>query len=94
MATPQAAAAAFTTAGGNHIVGFIGLNPNGGDNTAFIDQVQIDPSVNNALQQTSFETPSLGPILRASEPPSAEAVSSGSAPNPAANRAAPQASAR
>jgi hypothetical protein len=31
----------FTVAAGVHTIAFVGLNPNGGDNTAFIDQVAI-----------------------------------------------------
>ena len=31
----------FTVAAGVHSIAFVGLNPNGGDNTAFIDQVAI-----------------------------------------------------
>jgi hypothetical protein len=33
--------ASFTVTAGNHTITFVGTNPNGGDNTAFIDQVQI-----------------------------------------------------
>jgi hypothetical protein len=33
--------AAFTVAAGSHPITFVGLNPNGGDNTAFIDNVQV-----------------------------------------------------
>jgi len=31
----------FTVAAGAHAVRFVGLDPNGGDNTAFIDNVQL-----------------------------------------------------
>jgi hypothetical protein len=36
--------AAFTVAAGHHTIAFVGLDPNGGDNTAFIDQVSITPT--------------------------------------------------
>ena len=32
---------AFTVGAGAHTIAFVGLNPNGGDNTAFIDNVQL-----------------------------------------------------
>jgi|GEM_PF-375863 len=53
----------FTLAAGVHTVGFVGLNPNGGDNTAFIDQVALTgppPPPPTQLQDPGFETPSLG----------------------------------
>jgi hypothetical protein len=31
----------FTVAAGAHTIQFLGLNPNGGDNTALIDNVQL-----------------------------------------------------
>jgi hypothetical protein len=34
----------FTVTAGRHTIKFVGLNPNGGDNTAFIDQVSITPT--------------------------------------------------
>jgi uncharacterized repeat protein (TIGR01451 family) len=59
--------AAFTTHGfavtaGIHTVAFVGLNPNGGDNTAFIDQasVNVAPSPPAQLQDGGFETPVVG----------------------------------
>src|SRR5262249_40450485 len=33
---------AFTVAAGNHTITFKGLDPDGGDDTAFVDQVQIN----------------------------------------------------
>ena len=33
----------FALAAGTHTVTFEGLNPNGGDNTALLDQVSINP---------------------------------------------------
>ncbi len=49
--------ATFTVAAGAHSIEFLGLNPLGGDNTAFIDQVAI--STASALADGSFETPAL-----------------------------------
>ncbi len=53
---------AFTVTAGTHAITFVGLNPNGGDNTAFVDQVQLNTAatVTTGLQQTGFETPSVG----------------------------------
>jgi hypothetical protein len=31
----------FTVTAGTHTISFVGLDPNGGDNTAFIDNVQL-----------------------------------------------------
>ena len=45
------------TAGANSLV-FLGLNPQGGDNTAFIDQVAL--SVGNGAQNGGFESPNVG----------------------------------
>jgi hypothetical protein len=52
----------FVVAAGIHTVAFVGLNPNGGDNTAFIDQVSIvtAPPPPSTLQDGGFETPSIG----------------------------------
>jgi uncharacterized repeat protein (TIGR01451 family) len=53
----------FTLAAGIHIIGFVGLDPNGGDNTAFIDQVTLaapPPPPPSQLQDPGFETPSVG----------------------------------
>jgi uncharacterized repeat protein (TIGR01451 family) len=53
----------FTLAAGIHIIGFAGQNPNGGDNTAFIDQVALTappPPPPSQLQDPGFETPSVG----------------------------------
>jgi hypothetical protein len=47
----------FTVTAGPHTVEFVGLNPLGGDNTAFIDEVAL--SAADALSDGSFETPSL-----------------------------------
>jgi RHS repeat-associated protein len=52
----------FTTTAGAHVLKFVGLNSNGGDNTAFIDKVRIGyaaPSVVSA-GNAGFETPALG----------------------------------
>jgi uncharacterized repeat protein (TIGR01451 family) len=66
--TPSGSAyATFTTrsltvAAGIHTIAFVGLNPNGGDNTALIDQVAVNtaPPPPAQLQDGGFETPSLG----------------------------------
>jgi uncharacterized repeat protein (TIGR01451 family) len=50
----------FTVAAGVHTVAFVGLNANGGDNTAFIDQASITAAPPPPIQDGSFETPSLG----------------------------------
>jgi hypothetical protein len=46
----------FTVAAGMHVIEFLGLNPLGGDNTAFIDQVVLSA---NAIADGSFESPAL-----------------------------------
>jgi hypothetical protein len=47
----------FTVAAGTHSIGFVGLNPLGGDNTAFLDLVTVtDP---NSICDGSFELPAL-----------------------------------
>jgi uncharacterized repeat protein (TIGR01451 family) len=59
----------FTTsvlqlAAGIHIIGFVGLDPRGGDNTALIDQASVaapPPPPPAQLQDGGFETPSVGP---------------------------------
>jgi hypothetical protein len=48
---------AFTVAAGTHNVEFLGLNPQGGDNTAFLDLVSIADAT--SISDGSFETPSL-----------------------------------
>jgi uncharacterized protein (TIGR03118 family) len=47
----------FTVGAGTHTIAFQGLDPNGGDNTAFVDNVQLNTS---GLQQRGFETPNVG----------------------------------
>jgi uncharacterized protein YabE (DUF348 family) len=47
----------FTVAAGPHTVKFVGVNPLGGDNTAFVDQVALPAG--NAISDGSFETPAL-----------------------------------
>jgi len=46
----------FTIAAGVHTIKFLGLDPLGGDNTAFIDAVTLSA---NAIVDGSFETPAL-----------------------------------
>ena len=48
---------AFTVAARAHTIELLGVNPLGGDNTAFLDQVAISPA--NAISDGSFETPAL-----------------------------------
>jgi hypothetical protein len=53
----------FTLTAGVHTIGFAGLNPHGGDNTAFIDQVNLGgppPPPPPQLQDPGFEIPALG----------------------------------
>jgi hypothetical protein len=47
---------AFTLTTGPHTFEFVGLDPQGGDNTVFIDQATLSP---NAVLDGSFETPQL-----------------------------------
>jgi hypothetical protein len=49
----------FTVTAGAHVITFVGLNPNGGDNTAFIDQATIN-TVAPILSNAGFETPNVG----------------------------------
>lgn len=48
----------FTIAGGVHTVAFKGTNLNGGDNTVFIDQVEITKQATD-LDDSGFETPAI-----------------------------------
>ena len=48
----------FTVATGIHTIKFLGLDPQGGDNTVFIDQVTLAA---NAITDGSFQTPGLVP---------------------------------
>jgi hypothetical protein len=53
----------FQVTAGAHTIAFVGLNPNGGDNTAFIDQVTVTgppPTPQAQLHNGGFETPSVG----------------------------------
>jgi hypothetical protein len=47
---------AFTLTTGPHTFEFLGLNPQGGDNTAFVDQVSL---TSNGVVDGSFETPQI-----------------------------------
>lgn len=51
--------AAFTATAAYHTLSFVGTNLNGGDNTIFIDDVQIS-SATPAVPNLSFETPNIG----------------------------------
>ena len=48
----------FAVTAGAHTIELLGVNPLGGDDTAFIDQVSV--SAANAISDNSFETPALG----------------------------------
>jgi cell surface hyaluronidase len=48
----------ITATAGAHALTFLGLNPKGGDNTAFIDDVVL--SIANGVQDGSFESPNVG----------------------------------
>jgi hypothetical protein len=53
----------FTVTAGTHTFAIVGLDPNGGDNTAFIDQVAINqPGLQNVpyMQDPNFASPSVG----------------------------------
>jgi Protein of unknown function (DUF642) len=54
------ATSTFTVTAGTHTVTFRGTNLNGGDNTAFIDQVTVTPQA-SGLNDSGFEQPALGP---------------------------------
>jgi hypothetical protein len=62
---------AFTVSAGTHTVAFVGLDPRGGDNTAFIDAASIQtaspppPPPANQFSDPGFETPSVGTGLSA-----------------------------
>jgi subtilase family serine protease len=49
----------FTVTAGSHTIAFVGLNPNGGDNTAFLDQTGISKST-PAFSDPGFESPTVG----------------------------------
>jgi hypothetical protein len=55
----------FNLAAGSHTIQLVGLNPNGGDNTAFIDQVAIQSAAANQPFDPGFETPQQGSGLQA-----------------------------
>ena len=48
----------ITATAGTHTLTFVGLNPSGGDNTAFIDQVTFGNV--NSVQDGGFENPNVG----------------------------------
>jgi len=58
----------FTVAAGTHTLAFVGVDPNGGDNTAFLDQLQIStassppppPPPPPGIKDPGFETPYVG----------------------------------
>jgi archaellum component FlaG (FlaF/FlaG flagellin family) len=52
--------ASFTLATGNHTVKFVGLNPHGGDNTAFVDSASLNVLSAPSGNDLGFEYPSVG----------------------------------
>ena len=48
----------FTVTAGTHTIEFIGMNPQGGDNTALIDVVSL-AAANDQIIDGGFETPAL-----------------------------------
>jgi hypothetical protein len=60
--------AGFTVAGGAHTLTFVGVDPNGGENTAFLDQVELTAGISQppppplppGVNDPGFETPSVG----------------------------------
>ena len=48
----------FTVTAGTHTIEFLGLNPTGGDNTAFVDEVAIAAQT-DSITDGSFEAPTL-----------------------------------
>jgi hypothetical protein len=57
--TPQSTSS-FTVTAGNHTITFQGTNLNGGDNTAFIDQIAVTPQTTGLLD-SGFELPLQNP---------------------------------
>jgi hypothetical protein len=51
---------AFSVAAGSHVVRFLGLNPNGGDNTVLLDSVRISTVIPPSGNDFGFESPSVG----------------------------------
>jgi hypothetical protein len=52
--------ATFTVGAGSHTITFQGLDSAGGDNTAFIDNVQLTQTPAASLSDAGFEAPALG----------------------------------
>ncbi len=50
----------FTVTAGTHTIEFIGLDPSGGDNTAFVDDASIQQPATNQFNDPGFETPNVG----------------------------------
>jgi hypothetical protein len=49
----------FTLTAGAHTIEFVGLNPQGGDNTAFLDQISISNPVLGPLRDNGGPTPTM-----------------------------------
>ena len=58
----------FTVAAGMHTIRLAGLNPAGGDNTAFVDEVTLAVQA-DAFSDSSFKAPSLAQPLTSTNPP-------------------------
>jgi hypothetical protein len=52
--------ATFTVGAGSHTITFQGLDSAGGDNTAFVDNIQLTQTPVASLSDAGFETPSVG----------------------------------
>ena len=52
----------FTVSGGNHTISFIGLNPLGGDNTAFVDQVTVNGAIFAVSGTHTYANPGQYPV--------------------------------
>jgi hypothetical protein len=50
----------FNVTSGSHTISFVGLNPGGGNNTAFIDQVNLDPVALPQFADPGFDAPNVG----------------------------------
>jgi virginiamycin B lyase len=58
----------FTVTGGSHTITFLGLNPNGGDNTAFVDNVQLNGTIYDVSGSHQYGAPgTYGPTVTISD---------------------------
>ncbi len=63
--------------GGSHTLSFFGLDPLGGDNTAFIDQVSVQNVTTNQPADAGFESPFAGPTAYQYDPTGSAWIYSG-----------------